>query len=109
MKKRPTASLVCGCSLIVALIMPAFAGEKAQTPEIFYPYYKILNLNTFHWDPLCLQDCTSTASDVNIWGRVVGQSTVWGGHPAYQSQTLGFRTAPNAGIGPTSGLALSPG
>ena len=85
MKKRPTASLVCGCTLIVALIMPAFAGETTQTPEIFQPYYKILNLNTFHWDPLCLQDCTSEAFDVSVWGRVVGQSTVWGGPPTYQS------------------------
>lgn len=109
MKKRPTANLLCACTLIVALIMPAFAGETTQTPEIFQPYYKILNLNTFHWDPLCLQDCTSEAFDVSVWGRVVGQSTVWGGAPTYQSQTLGFRTAPNAAIGPWSGLALPPG
>ncbi len=105
MNKRIAASSVLWrvCALIVALAMAAFAGEK--TPSLAsssatYPIldYKILNLGTFHEDPLCSGfECYSKANDVNSWGQVVGESL---GSSICPDCFYGFRTSPNQPITP---------
>ena len=103
MKKRtPADSRMAwrGAALIVALGMAA-AGERMPTSAsqaaspFFSPYYKILNLGTFHQDPLCsAPDCSSEAFDVNIWGQVVGSSD----YGDSLSTLHAFRTGPNQAI-----------
>ena len=68
-----------GGALIVALGVAMLAGEKtpAAAPT---PYYKILNLGTFHASAYCSQAvCESHAADVNIWARP------WGGRASVSS------------------------
>ncbi len=84
-----------GGALMVALGVAMLAGEKtpAAAPN---PYYKILNLGTFHASAYCSQAvCESHASDVNIWGQTVGWSRV-GVLSPNTPFIRAFRTAPNA-------------
>ena len=94
-----------GGALMVALGVAMLAGEKtpAAAPN---PYYKILNLGTFHASAYCSQAvCESHASDVNIWGQTVGWSRVGVLYPNTPF-IRAFRTAPNVPITNLTALPL---